>query len=144
MKEYLLNLRQRKHPVHENGERVTQADLSRTVRQILVDTMLGKPAPPSVNYMSQDGTAHTNEKGELVDDQDIEKLHALNVTDDKFDAFNKVREARERVRQRNEFIHNKVKDERKKIKAAQAQEKEKMKEELQKLREQNNTNTKQQ
>lgn len=138
MKEYLLSLRKRKHPVHANGKRVTQADLSRTVRQILVDTMLGKPAPPSLN-LSQDGTAHTNERGDLVDDQDIDKLHALRVTDDKFDAFNKVREARERVQKRNDYIKNKINDEKKKIKDAQAQAQKKMKEELDQLREQNNT-----
>lgn len=144
MKAYINSIRSRRHPSHENGKRVTQADLSRTIRQILVDTMLGRPTPAPLTYMSQDGTAHTDERGKLIDDQDVEKLHALRVAEDKFDAFNMVRESKEHVKQQDEYIKNKVKDARKKIKDAQAQEKKKVVEELNQLRKQVNTNTAQQ
>lgn len=122
MKEYYKKLRERQHPVHETGKHVTQPDLSRTIRQILVDTMLGKPAPMSTRPLAADDP--TGKKS--VDD-----LHNLRVVNDKFEAIEGARLLNRQAFERERKY---------KQKAEEYVKKEKEKEKEKKVNKSNNTN----
>lgn len=66
---------------------VTQPDLSRTIRQILKDTIEGKPSPQALQPLPFDSQRFNGEK------IDSDKLHALRVINDKFEAIDVSREA---------------------------------------------------
>ena len=60
---------------------ITQPDLSRTVRQILRDTIEGRPSPTPLTGSIDDSKVHK--------DKDLHKLH---VCEDRFDAINRQRD----------------------------------------------------
>lgn len=64
---------------------VTQPDLSRTIRQILQDTIEGKPSPQALQPLPFDS--------QRFNDKSTDKLHALTVINDKFEAIDASREA---------------------------------------------------
>lgn len=109
MKVYYQQLRERKHPEYENGKKVTQPDLSRTIRQILVDTMLGKPAPMSTRPLAPD-----DPEGKMS----LDDLHDLRVVSDKFEAIEGARlyarQAREREVKYKKKAEDYVKEQKKK------------------------------
>lgn len=48
------------------GPKITQPDLSRTIRQILKDTVEGRPSPTELNPQEYDSSVHsTNDPGKL-------------------------------------------------------------------------------
>lgn len=108
MKQYYKKLRERKHPAHEVGKRVTQPDLSRTIRQILVDTMLGKPAPMSTRPLAPD-----DPDGKMS----VDDLHKLRVVEDKFEAIEGARllsrQAQEREKKYKRIAEDYVKEQKK-------------------------------
>lgn len=101
MKAYYQHLKERKHPEHDNGKKVTQPDLSRTIRQILVDTMLGKPAPMSTRPLAPD-----DPEGKMT----VDELHDLRVVSDKFEAIEGARLYARQAREREMKYKKKAED----------------------------------
>lgn len=76
------------------GPKITQPDLSRTIRQILKDTVEGRPSPTELNPQEYDSSVHST--------TDPEKLHKLKpLSDDRLEAHDqgraKAKEAKEEV-----------------------------------------------
>lgn len=100
MNKHLKN-KLKKDPIKkcDYGKPVTQPDLTRTIRQILVDTVLGRPTPSLTNSLPAD---EQNYKRELTQEE-LDKLHDLRVTTDKFDAIEGARLYRLRSLQSSKY-----------------------------------------
>ena len=70
MNKHLQKKYKMKAPKVDYGTQVTQPDLSRTVRQILVDTALGKPSPISTHPLPDDDPQAK---------KSLDELHALSL-----------------------------------------------------------------
>lgn len=120
MLDFLNKKRELQCTAEKDDNIITQPDLSRTIRQILKDTVEGKPSPQALQPLPYDSQRFNGEK------VDNDKLHALRVINDKFEAIDASREAVKSA----EFARSKAEmNERNAIKSLQRERQQRKKEE---------------